>query len=224
MNETFVDSEIPNLEIIVEEKSITFISKNKLECLSNAAINGGRIQTKYIVNQHVPLDFQHTTLENVIIPIKKKYNLSDSTIGLLTAVKMKNAVIVNDKAGDINYTLAITAGLSNIISPFTKGIKKNYKPGTINVIVLFNCEFTEYAMVNLFITITEAKTLLLNRYNIRTPDGDFATGTSTDTITIGCTGKGTLIKWVGYSTLFGQSVGKTVYKGLETALKKGRWI
>ena len=45
-------------------------------------------------------------------------------------------------------------------------------------------------MLNAFITATEAKCAVLQSRNIRTPDDDPATGTSTDTITIAATGKG----------------------------------
>lgn len=222
---------VPNLEIFINNNDIVIKSNNELECLSNAAINGGRLKTKSIVNHYVPLEFEHTLLEDVLNPVKQKYNLSDSVIGLLTAVKMNKAVIINEKIENIDYIVVITAGLSNLIAPdiedfhFIKESENTrYKPGTINIILIFNCKLTEYAMVNLIITITEVKSLLLNKYNVRMKNGILATGTSTDTIAIGFTDKGQLIKWSGFATKFGQSVGKSVFKTLNMALIKGGWI
>ncbi len=215
---------IPNLEIITDDENIIIISKNGLECLSNAAINGGRVKSNSIVNHHVPLDFNHTNLEKVLEPIKSRYLLSDSTIGLLTAVEMKKAIFLDKKVDEINCIFIVTAGLTNTCAPDIENIKRSvnsvYKPGTINTIILLDCELTEHAIVNLFITLTEAKTLLFNMLNIRTKDGRLATGTSTDTIVISFTGKGRLIEWAGYATEFGQSIGYSFIKALKRALQK----
>ena len=69
--------EIPNLNIYIEEKDIVIVSEKNLECLSNAAINGGRVKSNSIVNHHVSLKFNHTNLEAVLNPVIKRYNLSD---------------------------------------------------------------------------------------------------------------------------------------------------
>ena len=224
-------SEIPHLEVFIDKYLIILKSKKKLECLSNAAINGGRMKAKTIINHQVPSDFQYTVLENVLSPVKKEYNLTEPIIGLLTAVKMNEAIIVNDKIQDIDYLTVITAGLSNTIAPYyddSQDIKDidfiEHFPGTINTIIIFDCKLTEFALVNLFITLTEVKTLLLNKYNIRMSNGRLASGTSTDTIAIGFTANEPLIKWSGFATEFGQSVGKTVFNALKMALMKGGWI
>ena len=72
--------------------------------------------------------------------------------------------------------------------------------GTINIILLLDANLTRGAMLNAFITATEAKTAVIQSRNIRTPDGDLATGTSTDTITIATTGKGKLQTYAGSVT------------------------
>ena len=218
---------IPNLKIYIDKEDIVVISKNKLECLSNAAINGGRLKSDSIVNHHVSLDFEHIKLEEVLEPVKNRFNLSDSMIGLLTAVEMNEAVITNQKVDNIDYTIILTAGLTNVSAPkieYSRTIEHNdnsvYNPGTINIILLINGRLTEHAIVNLFIIITEAKTLLLNELDVRTNDGTLATGTSTDTIMVGFTGEGQFIEWSGYATKFGQFIGRSVFKALEKALKE----
>ncbi len=227
MNVKSHKTNVPDIEININKEDIVIISKNKLECLSNAAINGGRKQSDSIVNHHVPLDFDHVNLNEVLKPVKNKYKLSNSMIGLLTAVEMDDAVIFNERIDDIDYTIILTAGLTNKCAPLIEVpniIENNFnetiKPGTINIILLINGKITEHAMVNLFIVITEAKTYLLNKLGVRMNDGRLATGTSTDTIVIGSTGKRQLIEWSGHATRFGQSIGQTVFKTLNIALKK----
>ena len=226
LNGKSFNSNIPNLKIFIDEKDIVIISKDSLECLSNAVINGGRVTSNAIINHHVSLDFEYTNLKEVLEPIKNKFKLSDSTIGLFTAVEMKEAVLINEKVDDVDYTIILTAGLTNVISPIIEGSdliipNENFtnKPGTINIILLINGRLTEHAAVNLFITITEAKTLLLNLLEIRTNDDKLVTGTSTDTIVICFTCKGQLIEWSGYATKFGQSIGRTIFNLLKKALK-----
>ncbi len=226
MNTISYKSNIPNIDIYIENDDIIIISKKKFQCLSNAAINGGHIMSDSIVNHHVSLDFDHRNLEDVLKPIKNKYFLSDSMIGLLTAVEMDEAILKNGNVDDIDYTFIVTAGLTNVSSPKidNSSILKNdemfkYKSGTINIILLVNCKMTEHAIVNLFIIITEGKVLILNMLNVRINEGQLATGTSTDTIVVGFTGEGQLVEWSGYATNFGQSIGQTLFKMLNKALK-----
>jgi len=219
-------SEIPNLNIYIEEKDIVIISEKNLECLSSAVINGGRVKSNSIVNHHVSLKFNHTNLEDVLNPVKKRFNLSKVIIGLLTAVKMAATILINEKVDNIDFTIILTAGLTNTSGPkidisdvLEESDTSPYEPGTINIILLINCKLTEDAIVNLFIIITEAKTLLLNKLNVRTKDGSLATGTSTDTIVVGFTDVGKLVEWSGYATKFGQSIGQNVFKTLSKTLK-----
>ncbi|MDD4369390.1 MAG: adenosylcobinamide amidohydrolase [Oscillospiraceae bacterium] len=56
--------------------------------------------------------------------------------------------------------------------------------------VLVDGNLTGAAMVNAVITATEAKTRAIFQAGVRLPDGDMATGTTTDAIVIACTGRG----------------------------------
>ena len=149
-------SNIPNLEIYIDEDDCVIIFKDKLECLSNAAINGGRLKTDSIVNHHVSLDFDHKNLEKILIPVKKKFNLSNSTIGLLTAVEMNDIVLINEKVNNIDYTIVLTAGLTNTSAPNIEDLdiikidnNLSNKPGTINIILIINGKLKEHTIVNL---------------------------------------------------------------------------
>jgi adenosylcobinamide hydrolase len=45
-------------------------------------------------------------------------------------------------------------------------------------------------MVNAVITATEAKSMALIEWDVRTPDGDPASGASTDAVVVACTQRG----------------------------------
>ena len=217
------ETNINGIKIYSDKYNVIITSENKLECLSNAAINGGRVMSDSIVNHHVPLDFNHTNLEKTLSSVKNKYNLSDSMIGLLTAVDMDDIIILNESVDNINYIIALTAGISNACSPEDQDNNlffNSTKLGTINIILIIEGRLSAHAFVNLIIIITEAKTLILNKFDVRTKNGSLATGTSTDTIVVASTGTGKEIIWSGYATKFGQSVGHSVITVLETAFKE----
>ncbi|MFX1258949.1 MAG: adenosylcobinamide amidohydrolase [Promethearchaeota archaeon] len=221
---------IPDIEIYFNESDIVIYSKNYLECLSNAAFNGGRIRSNSIVNHHVSLYFDHSQVENILNSVKKKFNLSDSMIGLLTAVKMNECILINEINDNVNYSIVLTAGIlnpsgpedgdSNLSREVDDSNARYVKPGTINIILLIDAILTEHALVNLIITITEAKTLILKKFDLRTKSGNLATGTSTDTIVVCFTNRGKSIEWSGYATKFGQSVGQSVMKALNISLRE----
>jgi len=217
---------IKNIKIFNDKKNIIIKSKYRLECLSNASINGGRVKIKNIVNHHVPLNFKSNNLQKELKFVKIKYKLSNSTVGLFTAVNINDAVNLNNNIDDINYTIIITAGIGNASIPLINNIENKiekffkYKPGTINTILLINGKLSEHALVNLFIVITEIKTYFFNCSNIKTKHGLSATGTSTDTIVIAYTNKGGLIEWAGPATKFGGSIGNDIFLLLQKTIYK----
>ena len=58
------------------------------------------------------------------------------------------------------------------------------------MILLVDGALTPAAMVNAVITATEAKTMTLAEWDVKTPEGEAASGTSTDTVVVACTGRG----------------------------------
>jgi adenosylcobinamide amidohydrolase len=94
-----------------------------------------------------------------------------------------------------------------------------YQAGTINIVLLLDANLTRSAMLNAFITATEAKTAVIQARNIRTSDGDLATGTSTDTITIAVTGKGKPQNYAGSVTTVGWLIARAVRQALSESLE-----
>ena len=149
---------------------------------------------------------------------------------------MKNDVIIQDTLGSIKFLLVVTAGTTNASSPIDPPTdlwkipqereegKKFKTNGTINIILIVDGILPEHVLTNLFIVITEAKTLILSNNNIRTKAKNVATGTTTDAIAVAFTNRGTTVKWSGYATEFGYTIGQLVITALEKALKKGGYI
>ena len=80
--------------------------------------------------------------------------------------------MVNLSRGELQLSAVVTAGVSNAVSAgLTPPAQINPPPGTINIILLFACPLTPSALVNAVITASEAKTDVLRRRKILTPQG-----------------------------------------------------
>jgi len=93
-----------------------------------------------------------------------------------------------------------------------------FQPGTINIILLVDANLTPAALVNAVMIATEAKTATLRDENIRTADGLYATGTSSDAICVACTGRGDATNYAGAATLVGWLIARAVRQTLVSAL------
>ena len=89
------------------------------------------------------------------------------------------------------------------------------------MILLIDACLTPAAMVHAVITATEVKTQVLMAHGVRTPEGDTATGTSTDALAVACTDSGTPLLYAGPVTLVGWLIGRCVRTALEEAMAQG---
>jgi iron complex transport system ATP-binding protein len=147
----------------------------------------------------------------------RRLGVSGSFVGLLTALHLHKARTAFFQADGLSAGALVSAGLSNaacagITPPFS------YLPGTINIILLLDARLTRDAMLNAFITATEAKCAVLQSRNIHTSAGNPATGTSTDTVTIAVTDLGALQSYAGPVTMIGWLVARAVRQALEDSL------
>ncbi|UYP48587.1 hypothetical protein NEF87_004872 [Candidatus Lokiarchaeum ossiferum] len=218
------------------ESEIIIRSTLDLHGLSNAALNGGNLITREIVNNYVPKSYTLEEFNSTFDNLQKRHNLSDNSVVFLTAVKMKNAAIEKVSLGPIEMLLIVTAGTTNAASPqdgmnnyFSlqedlRNHEYNPKHNTINTIVIFDCDFPPHLYSNLFILLTEAKTVVLREGKISTQEGHCATGTTTDAIGVFTTGRLHKVNWSGLSTEFGKLVSKAYMRNLKLSLIKGGYI
>ena len=88
-------------------------------------------------------------------------------------------------------------------------------PGTINTILLVDRRLTPAALVNAVITVTEAKTMVLGEWQVRTAEGQPASGTSTDAVAVAATGRGRALSYAGPATTVGWLAARATRQAIE---------
>lgn len=194
--------------------------KERVKIISSAVLNGGLQETSAIVNLHVdrdfycadPLGFMKNAVQSLVLP--------ENTVGLMTAVDVRNLAISTKAIGKLKVSALVTAGISYPATVGDKAIAE-LSPGTINAILLVDGNLTDSCMVNSIATIAQAKAVALRRLDIRSRfSGMVATGTTTDALALACTGRGDEIHYAGLATNLGIAIGYTVAKAVENAIRK----
>lgn len=208
---------IQGISISQTDKVVHITSESPLVTLSSAIVGGGYGNTRHIINVYVDKNFHVDAPQAWLHGLAKSININETFIGLLTAVKLHKVRVAIMQAENLTVSAVITAGVGNassagITPPFSS------QPSTINTILLLDANLTQAAMLNAVITATESKTAILKEKNILTPDGDSATGTSTDTVTIACTGNGNLQSYAGPVTTIGWLIARAVRQSLNESL------
>ncbi|MBI5840655.1 MAG: adenosylcobinamide amidohydrolase [Chloroflexi bacterium] len=193
-------------------------SASALTALSSAIVGGGFQRVRHILNAHVDKDYSSPNPKANLRAIARSMDIREPFIGLLTAVKLSKARLACLQANGLSVGALVTAGVSNaacagVTPPYS------YSPGTINVVLILDANLTRAAMLNAVITATEAKCAVLQEMGIRTADGDRATGTSTDTVTVAVTGRGDMQSYAGPVTTPGWLIARAVRQSLQESLE-----
>jgi adenosylcobinamide hydrolase len=208
---------IDGISISETAEVIHISSVSPLNVLSSAIVGSGFRRVSHILNVHVDKNYSAPNPKADLQALARCCGVNSPFIGLLTAVYLRKARLAYFESDGFSVGALITAGVGNAASA---GITKpySYRPGTINIILLLDASLTRGAMLNAFITATEAKTAVIQSRNIRTPDNDLATGTSTDTITIAATGNGKPQHYAGSVTTIGWLIARAVRQALGESL------
>jgi iron complex transport system ATP-binding protein len=209
---------IPGITIHRKPEAIHVQSHELLTVLSSSFFGGGFRRVRHILNANVAEDYCSNDPAGDLREIAGRCGVHESFIGLLTAVPLHKARIVfAEDRGCLCAGALVTAGVGNAtragVSPPCRS-----EPGTINIILLLDANLTRAAMVNAMITATEAKCAVLNEMDIRTPEGELATGTSTDTVTVATTGHGTAHAYAGPATVLGWLIARAVRQSIRESL------
>ena len=208
---------IPGITIHESPEAIHVQSAKTLTTLSSSFFGGGFRRVRDILNANVAGNYRSDTPAADLRAIATRCGAQAPFVGLLTAVPLRKARIVYAEEGGLCVGVLATAGVGNATSA---GVSQPYDPtpGTINIIVLLDAKLTHAAMANAIITVTEAKSAVLNEMNVRTPDGLLATGTSTDTVTVAATGQGPTLVYAGPATDLGWLIARTVRQAVGESL------
>ncbi|MBI5653665.1 MAG: adenosylcobinamide amidohydrolase [Chloroflexi bacterium] len=210
----FTDYEI---SIAIDETAARVASDQPLAVLSSAVVGGDLRATRHIVNMHVRKGYASENPENDLRAFAARLEIAEPFVGMMTAAYTQNARVAIESRDGITVAAIVTAGLSNLIAA---GISEPTEilVGTINTILLIDAALTEAAMANAIITATEAKTLTLIERDARTREGDFASGTSTDSIAVACTHRGEPLRYAGAATILGWLIARTTRNALTQSL------
>lgn len=208
---------IQGISISTTPEVLHIQSASPLNVLSSAVTGGGFRRARHILNFHVDKGYNCNNPEADLRARARRLGVNGSFIGLMTAVYLHKARSAFFQAQGLSAGAVVSAGLSNatcagLTPPFS------YEPGTINIILLLHARLTRGAMLNAFITATEAKCAILQSRNIRTVADDPATGTSTDTLTVAVTEVGDLQEYAGPVTTIGWLIARAVRQALEDSL------
>lgn len=193
-------------------------SQALLTTLSSSFYGGGFRRLRHILNAYVAPDYASHTPAQDLRAMAARCGVQAPFVGLLTAVPLHRARLAIAQQGELRVAVLATAGVGNAtsagVSPPCKA-----RPGTINTIVLVDARLSHAAMVNAILTVTEAKSAVLQALDVRTPEGHPATGTSTDTVTVAMTGRGPTQAYAGPATVLGWLIGRAVRQAVQESLQ-----
>lgn len=209
--------DIPNITTTFNRQVIILQSRRPLTALSSAVVGGGLVRARFIINRHVDKNYNHPNPPADLRRFAGGLGITGPFIGMMTAAYLDGAQAVTLRRGRLAVAAVLTAGFTN---PASAGVSPPVKlrPGTINIILLVDAGLAPAAMVNAVITATEAKTGVLQQYGVVTPEGHPATGTSTDSVVVACTGRGPDLPYAGPATPVGWLIGQSVRQALARAL------
>jgi iron complex transport system ATP-binding protein len=212
---------VEGVEVAVDAEAVVVIAEAPLTALSSAVAGGGLGRARSIVNLHVSRGCPWQQAEDRLGPFVTRRGLPSPWIGLLTAAWTEQAEVAAESARGIQALVVATVGLGNAVAagwtPAAEAVA-----GTINTIAVLDARLEPAALVNLALTITEVKALVLAEAGVRCPAGHGASGTSTDAVVVATTGRGPAARFGGPIS----DAGWVVARAARTALGEGvrRWL
>jgi adenosylcobinamide hydrolase len=214
---------LPGITVSIGSRAVRVSSEEPLAVLSSAVVGGGFGAVREILNVHVDDKYDGERPDEDLAAVAAELGAERPFVGLMTAAYTEFARCAVEKLGALTVAAVVSVGLSNTSSagvtppiglpedePEVRATSTPPPPGTINVVLLVDGALTPAAMVNAVITATEAKTMTLAAWDVKTPEGDDASGTSTDTVVVACTGCGEELSYAGPATPVGWLAARAV--------------
>ena len=204
-----LDLPIPGIAATIDADAVLVASVQPLTVLSSAVVGGGLCSTRHIVNMHVAKDYDSARPDDDLRVFAASRGVHEPFVGLMTATWTEFARAAVQSSNGLTVAAVVSVGLAN---PECAGRTAPLiaRAGTINTILLIDAALTPAAMVNAVITATEAKTMTLAEWAVRTHDGLPASGTTTDSVVVACTGRGPALEYAGPATTAGWLIARSV--------------
>ncbi|MFP3917564.1 adenosylcobinamide amidohydrolase [Lysinibacillus telephonicus] len=208
--------------IKIKEEYVELKLNFPLRVLSSAVHNAGLGWYSNFINRTVKADYNIDKVKEEFLQYLLDEGFSPTnTVGMMTAVDTKNAVIKQYNASFGDVFVIVTAGIGNAID-----VSQAYKHedslhiGTINTWVVINGKLSDEAFVQAMMTATEAKTKALQQekvYDFRS--NSIATSTPTDSLLVAATQQGPLMQYGGPITDVGKVIGRGVFEATKEAIQ-----
>lgn len=217
------------------DKSIVIYFQGARKVLSTSLYNGGYHDDYVAVYNYdakqgagMPCEMLADTYVEHMQLISKRLALNPAKVsGMGTAASMENVVVETMSFKELTVTAIVTGGIE------TNGGRAGdpadyYKPqpkpkyGTINIMLLLDCDMPEGTMARALVTCTEAKTAAIQELleGSKYSNG-IATGSGTDqTIIIANSESDLYMEGAGKHSKLGELIGKTVKNAVKKALAK----
>jgi len=206
---------IEGVEVEISPEAVVVTAAAPLTVLSSAVAGGGLGRARTLVNLHVDKDCPWQDAEVRLDAFAARRRLPAPWIGLLTAAWTERARVAADTARGVGALVVVTVGLSNPVAAGWSA-PAGVEPGTINTLAIVDADLEPAALVNLVVTLTEVKALVLAEARL-TADGQRASGTSTDAVVVAATGRGRALRFGGPIS----DAGWVVARAARTALTDG---
>jgi adenosylcobinamide hydrolase len=208
----------PGVTLAVSADRIVLRSEQPLRFIASTTVGGGIGAARAVLALRVARNFNCDNPPALLRHEAAALGLDGRFIGFLTALELERAALL--ESDEPRLLVLVTAGTSNAATPGRSPVAR-LRPGTINTLALVDARLTPAALLATVQVATEAKTLALLEAGVRTPEGDIATGTSTDALAIGHTGRGPRVEYAGPVTALGHALGALVTKAVRISLDGG---
>lgn len=170
--------------------------------LSSASVGGGLTMSSWLLNMGVETSYSRVDLDDHAAEVAVALNLSGTGPTLFTAADVHRVKTRVEGDVRVDATVGIT---SPTWAADRSGGYTPWQPGTINIVVQVPVRLPDAALVNLVMTVTEAKTQALLDAGVP------GTGTASDAVAITCPPSGREEVFGGPRSLWGSRAALAVY-------------
>jgi adenosylcobinamide amidohydrolase len=215
---------IAGVTIEATPRAVWVRSERGLRVVSSALVGGELGFTHHVVNMRVPAGYGSARPRDDLIAFARELGIRGPFVGLMTAAPTEAAARATEEADGITVTAIATVGLGTAVSAGLGG-PAEWRPSTINTLVLLDARLEVAAAVNGVITATEAKVAALTEAGVKTAAGAPATGTVTDAVVVAWTGRGVALPYLGPAAPGGCLLARAVRRAIaEGIARDGHWL
>lgn len=209
---------LPGVEVLRRPDLLWVRSRTPMNVLCSGVAGGGLIRARHIINLHVHKDYAGDNPAADLEQAARRVGIDEPFAGLMTAAMLDGAQPCVEQLNGVGVMALATIGLGNATRAGISPPLKIHPPGTINLIVVVDANLNPAALVNLAITVTEAKCDFLRNLDWPGVDGGPITGTSTDAVALAATGRGRETAYAGPATEWGYLAARLTRTALEMHL------